>query len=120
MEDLELLEEEVDWFHTRLRLSKNETTLGAGLAISRLTRTGEIKFVSTTLDLLSIQGYTKWVVRTSLSKEKFIHFDPKNFGIEKEKTIFLAEHAIGLLWKGSTWKFEQSQILLILTKMILT
>ena len=59
MEDLELLEEEVVCFHTRLRLSKNETVLGAGIAISRLPRTGEIRSVSTTLDLLSIQAYMK-------------------------------------------------------------
>ena len=59
MEDMELLEEEVVCFHTRLRLSKSETTLGAGVTISRLPRTGEIRSVSTTVDLLSIQGYMK-------------------------------------------------------------
>ena len=120
MNDSELLEEEVVCFHTRLRLSKNETSLGAGVSISRLPRTGEIRSVSTTLDLLSIQAYMKWGVRTSLSNEKFTHFLPLFFGIEKEKTIFLAEHAIGLLWKGSTRKFEPSQILEVLPKMILT
>lgn len=59
MEEKELLEEEVVCFHTRLRLSKNETVLGAGITISRLPRTGEIRSVSTTLDLLSIQAYMK-------------------------------------------------------------
>mmetsp|Transcript_42111 Transcript_42111/g.48858 ORF Transcript_42111/g.48858 Transcript_42111/m.48858 type:complete len:257 (+) Transcript_42111:45-815(+) len=59
MDDIELLEQEVVCFHTRLRLSKNETTLGAGITISRLPRTGEIRAVSTTLDLLSIQAYMK-------------------------------------------------------------
>lgn len=120
LEDLELLEQETVCFHTRLRLSKKETTLGAGITISRLPRTGEIRSVSTTLDLLSIQAYMKCGVRTSLSNEKFTHFLPLYFGIEKEKTMFLAEHAIGLICKGSTRKFEPSQVLEVLPKMLLT
>jgi len=59
-------------------------------------------------------------VRTSLSNEKFTHFLPLYFGIEKEKTIFLVERSIGLICKGSTRKFEPSQILEVLPKMILT
>ena len=57
--DLELLEEGTVCFYTRLRLSRNETVLGAGITISRLPRTGEIRSVATTLDLLSIQAYLK-------------------------------------------------------------
>lgn len=120
MGDMDLLEEECVCFHTRLRLSKKETTLGAGITISRLPRTGEIRSVSTTLDLLSIQAYMKCGVRTSLSNEKFTHFLPLYFGIEKEKTIFLAEHALGLICKGSTRKFEPNQVLEVLPKMLLT
>jgi len=120
IEDKELLEQETVCFHTKLRLSKNETVMGAGITISRLPRTGEIRSVSTTLDLLSIQAYMKCGVRTSLSNEKFTHFLPLYFGIEKEKTIFLAEHAIGLICKGSTRKFEPSQVIEVLPKMLLT
>ena len=59
MSDLDLLEEETVCFYTRLRLSKNETVLEAGITISRLPRTDEIRLVATTLDLLSIQAYLK-------------------------------------------------------------
>lgn len=118
--DSDLLEEEVVCFHTRLRLSKGETVLGAGVTISRLPRTGEIRSVSTTLDLLSLQAYMKCGVRKSLSNEKFTHFLPLYFGLEKEKTIFFAEHALGLICKGSSRKFEKGQILEVLPKMILT
>jgi ubiquitin-protein ligase len=118
--DVDLLEEEVVCFHTRLRLSKKETVLGAGVTISRLPRTGEIRSVDTTLDLLSIQAYMKCGVRTSLSNEKFTHFLPLYFGIEKDKTIFLVEHALGLICKGSTKKFDPCQILEVFPKMLLT
>jgi ubiquitin-protein ligase len=120
MKDMDLLEQETVCFYTRLRLSKNETALGAGITISRLPRTGEIRSVSTTLDLLSIQAYMKCGVRHSLSNEKFTHFLPLYFGLEKDKTIFLAEHAIGLICKGSTRKFEPSQVMEVMPKMILT
>ena len=42
------------------------------------------------------------------------------FGLEKEKTIFFAEHAIGLICKGSTKKFQPEQVLEVMPKMILT
>ena len=59
IEDKELLEDDLVCFHTKLRLSKKETLLGAGVSISRLPRTGEIRDISTTLDLLSFQAYLK-------------------------------------------------------------
>jgi hypothetical protein len=89
MKDLQFLEQEIVCFHTRLRLNKNETVLGAGITISRLPRTGEIKSASTTFDLLNIQAFMKCGVRHSLSNEKLTHFLPMYFGVEKEKTIFL-------------------------------
>ena len=101
-------------------MSKNETVLGAGISISRLPRTGEIRSVSTTLDLLSLQAYMKCGVRISLSNEKFTHFLPLYFGVEKEKTMFIAEHSISFICKDSTKKFEPSQVLEVLPKMMLT
>ncbi|CAI2362392.1 unnamed protein product [Moneuplotes crassus] len=116
----ELLEEELVCFHTRLSLINDTTVLGAGISFSRLPRTGEIKDVSTTVDLLSNQAYMKCGVRHSLSNEKFTHFLPLYFGIQMDKTIFLVEHAISFICKGSTKKFASSQVLEVLTKMFKT
>jgi len=50
-----LLEEEMLCFHSRTRLA--ETTLGIGVSISRLPRTGEIRNVEASLDLLSMRAF---------------------------------------------------------------
>jgi hypothetical protein len=77
----ELMQEELTCFHTKMRLK--ETTLGIGVSISRLPRTGEIRLITPTLDLLSMRAFVKQKVRHSLSNEKFTHWLPLYFG-EKE------------------------------------
>lgn len=73
-----LLKEELVCFHTKLRIP--ETTLGIGVSISRLPRTGEIRMITPTLDLLSMRAFVKHKVRHSLSNEKFTHWLPLYFG----------------------------------------
>lgn len=94
--------------------------LGAGVSITRLPRTGEIRSVTTAMDLLSLQAYIRDGLRTSLSNEKFTHFLPLYFGVEKEKTIYLVKKALSMISTGSTKKFNSNQILEILPKMFLT
>ena len=52
-----LLGEELMCFHTRNPLP--ETSLGIGVSISRLPRTGEIRSVTPTLDLLCLRAFFK-------------------------------------------------------------
>jgi len=119
--ELELLEEEMVCFHTKLRLTKDpKVVLGAGVSITRLPRTGEIRSVSTAMDLLSLQAYFRDGLRTSLSNEKFTHFLPLFFGVEREKTIYLLKKSLSMISTGSTKKFNPSQINEILPKTFLT
>ena len=77
----DLLGEELTCFHTKHRLK--DATLGIGVTISRLPRTGEIRMITPTLDLLSMRAFVKHKVRHSLSNDKFTHWLPLYFG-EKE------------------------------------
>lgn len=76
-----LLEEELVCFHSRLRLA--ETSLGVGVSISRLPRTGEIRNVEASLDLLSMRAFQKQKVRKSISGVSFTHWLPLYFGESK-------------------------------------
>lgn len=49
----ELLKEEMVCFHTKLTIDQ-KAILGAGVSITRLPRTGEIRSVSSAMDLLSL------------------------------------------------------------------
>ncbi len=52
-----MLAEEFNCYHSRCKLP--EVSLGIGVSISRLPRTGEIRSVTPTLDLLSLRAFTK-------------------------------------------------------------
>jgi hypothetical protein len=75
-----LLGEEFLCYHTRNVLP--ETSLGIGISLSRLPRTGEIRSVTPTLDLLCLRAYSKLKVRKSVSNERFTHWLPLYFGEE--------------------------------------
>jgi len=104
--ELEMLEEECVCFHTKLWLIKDKALLGAGVSITWLPRTGEIRSVTQAMDLLSLQAFMRDGLRTSLSNEKFTHFLPLYFGIEKEWTIHLVKKALSMISTGSTKKFN--------------
>lgn len=78
----QLLYEELVCFHTRLSIK--EATLGIGVSINRLPRTGEIRMITPTIDLLSMRAFIKQKVRYSLSNEKFSHWLPLYFGENEE------------------------------------
>jgi len=140
-----LLEKEFVCYHTKTPLS--EASLGIGVSLSRLPRTGEIRNVNPTLDLLSLKAFTKHKVRTSIAKERFTHWLPLYFGEKKpyevkkqvfdnetqkyktevktvdpyERFVHLLQHAICYMTKGSTRKgFQPSMVLEIMPKLIIT
>jgi hypothetical protein len=76
-----MLEEEFLCFHTRTPLA--EATLGIGVSLSRLPRTGEIRSVTPSLDLLCLRAFTKQDVRKSIDGVKFTHWLPLYFGESK-------------------------------------
>jgi hypothetical protein len=72
------------------------------------------------MDIFSLQAYMRDGLRTSLSNEKFTHFLPLYFGVDKEKTIYLVKKSLSMISNGSTKNFQPSQINEILPKMFLT
>ena len=115
--DKEIILDQLICFHTKL--SYNETFLGLGVSIARLPRTGEIRSVEPTLDLISLKAYMKESVRHSLDNASFTHWLPIYFG-QKTDTLkymapsaikYLAEKAISMICKGSTKKFDPKFVL---------
>jgi len=85
--------EELVCYHTRVNL--NDSSLGIGVSVSRLPRTGEIRSVTPCFDLLSLRAFQKMNLRQSISGEKFTHWLPLYFGedgqFEKKTQIFNEE-----------------------------
>ena len=73
-----MLAEEFLCYHSRSKLP--EVSLGIGVSLSRLPRTGEIRSVTPTLDLLCLRAFTKQKVRKSIENERFTHWLPLYFG----------------------------------------
>lgn len=114
----QLLRDELVCFHTREILADH--TMGIGVSLSRLPRTGEIRSVTPSIDLLSLKAFTKHKVRRSIDGEKFTHWLPLYFGeraittkVEKklvdekevrtERKIDQRERMIHLLRKSISW-----------------
>eukprot|EP00831_Metopus_contortus_P031985 TRINITY_DN25959_c0_g1_i1.p1 TRINITY_DN25959_c0_g1~~TRINITY_DN25959_c0_g1_i1.p1 ORF type:complete len:1431 (-),score=259.64 TRINITY_DN25959_c0_g1_i1:38-4204(-) len=114
----ELRMEELLCFHTKLPIS--ETYLGVGVSIARLPRTGEIRSVEPTLDLLSLKAYMKEGLRHSLDNVAFTHWLPLYFGMKPEVVLLLANKALGMICKGSTRKFEPKFIVDVFPKLMVT
>jgi hypothetical protein len=141
----ELLSEELTCFHTKIKIK--EATLGIGVTLSRLPRTGEIRMVTPTMDLLSMRAFTKQKVRHSLSNERFTHWLPLFFGESdiyevkrshyvaetkkweqklevinsKERCLHLLKKSMAYISSGSTRKpFKPEMILEIVPKLIVT
>ena len=114
------MRDEICCFHSRLRAE--ECALGVGISMTRVPRTGELRSVESTLDLLSLRAYIKDSVRASLSKAKFTHWFPLFLGHEQsgERFLFLARHAISMVCENSTRKFDPTMILQVLPKLIVT
>ena len=132
-------------YHSRNKLP--EVSLGIGVSLSRLPRTGEIRSVTPTLDLLSLRAFTKQKVRKSIDNERFTHWLPLYFGesqpyeitIQKqdpvtkefssevkridprERLITLLKHSLCFIAKGSTTKELTPEVVLeIMPKLIIT
>ena len=141
----EVLGEEFICYHTRNKLPM--TSLGIGVSLSRLPRTGEIRSVTPTLDLICIQAFIKQKVRKSISNARFTHWLPLYFGEEKpfqvkkqvyseeekqfvtetytinpkERFVKLLDHSLSFLTKGNTKKgLTPEMILEVMPKLIIT
>ena len=74
-------------FHTRKTFE--EDILGIPISYERNPRTKKIQYISTTLDLLSREGFYEDVVRKSVWKRPFTHWLP----------LYITDHHANLSWK---------------------
>jgi ubiquitin-conjugating enzyme E2 D/E len=74
----QMLADQMVCYHSKASLQ--DSTLGIGVSLSRLPRTGEIRSVTPQLDLLSLRSFTKQSIRRSIAGEKFTHWLPLYFG----------------------------------------
>lgn len=82
-----ILHDELICYHTRLTLAN--ASLGVGVSMSRLPRTGEIREIVPSLDLLCLRAFSKLKVRNSIDGKRFTHWLPLYFG---ETTKFTIKH----------------------------
>jgi len=140
-----MLSDEFLCFHTRTRLS--EASLGIGVSISRLPRTGEIRTVKAANDLLCLRAFGKNKIRKSIGNDSFSHWLPLYFGefdkyvtkkqvfdekeeqyimVEKEvdpkeRMVHLLKKSLCFLTTGNTRKpFKASMVLEVMPKLIIT
>lgn len=143
----QLLYNELTCFHTKLNL--RDASLGVGVSLNRLPRTGEIRLVNPTLDLLSMRAFVKHKVRHSLANDKFTHWLPLYFGEndtyeiknrvikvvdgeekeveevtvvkQKERCIHLLKKAMLFMSAKSTRKdFNEEMVLEVMPKLMIT
>ena len=140
-----MLAEEFVCYTSRNRLP--DVSLGIGVSISRLPRTGEIRSVQPTLDLLSLRAFTKQKVRRSIDNSRFTHWLPLYFGerqpfetkVQKfdqatkefvqetrqidpyERVVKLLKSALCFLTKGSTQReLTPEMVIEIMPKLLIT
>ena len=93
-----------------------EGALGLGISISKIPRTGEIKGITPRFDFIAFKTYTKERLRVAFNGERFTHFFPLYFGIEKDKVLNSLKKAISMIAKGNTKEFNPNLILKVMPK----
>ena len=93
-----------------------ENAIGLGISISKIPRTGEIKGITPRFDFIAFKTYTKERLRVSLNGEKFTHWFPLYFGINKEKFLKGLTRSISMIAKGNTREFKADLILKVMPK----
>ena len=115
----EIIQEELICYHSKVPLD-SKTPLGVGVSISRLPRTGQIRAVEATLDLLSLKAFMKEGVRKSIDGTPFTHWLPLYFGTDKARTIYLLRKALAMICTGTTKRMDPNHILNVMPKLFLS
>ena len=115
----QLYRKEIICYHTKLDLK--QTSIGIGISISRVPRTGAISQASPCLDLLSLKAFLKEGVRIGIDKQKkFMNWLPLYFGEDKEKVLHLGKKAISMIFTNNTNRFSPKMIVELFPKILLT
>ena len=93
-----------------------EGALGLGISISKIPRTGEIKGITPRFDFIAFKTYTKERLRVALNGERFTHWFPLYFGVNKDKVINSLKKSISMIVKGNTKEFSPNLVLKVMPK----
>ena len=99
---------EICCYHRKLNFE--EAALGLGISISKIPRTGEIKGIIPRFDFIALKTYTKERLRVAFNGERFTHWFPLYFGVNKEKVINSLKKAISMIAKGNTKEFSPNLV----------
>ena len=105
---------EICCYHRKITFE--EGALGLGLSISKIPRTGEIKGITPRFDFIAFKTYTKERLRVSLNGERFTHWFPLYFGVNKDKVLNSLQKSISMLAKGNTKEFSPNLVLKVMPK----
>ena len=98
------------------KLNYEEAALGLGISISKIPRTGEIKGIIPRFDFIALKTYTKERLRVAFNGERFTHWFPLYFGVNKEKVLNSLKKAISMIAKGNTKEFSPNLVLKVMPK----
>lgn len=105
------------------KISFDESPLGYGVSINKLQRTGEIKALVISQELISLKAFTKQKIRKiGFSNKIFTKWFPIFFGINsnKDQILHLTKRAISLITTGTTKNYDSNQALVIYPKLFNT
>ena len=87
-----------------------------GISISKIPRTGEIKGITPRFDFIAFKTYTKERLRVAFNGERFTHWFPLYFGVNKDKVLTSLKKSISMLAKGNTKEFSPNLVLKVMPK----
>ena len=105
---------EICCYHRKINFE--EGALGLGISITKIPRTGEIKGITPRFDFIAFKTYTKERLRVAFNGERFTHWFPLYFGVNKEKVINSVKRSISMLAKGNTNEFSPNLVLKVMPK----
>jgi len=91
-------------------------SLGLGVNISIIPRTGELKNIDPCFDFISLKTFTKERIRVDLNGKRFSHWFPLYFGQEEKKKSFLEKlkKTLSMISKGNTKEFNPDLVLKVM------
>ena len=91
-------------------------SLGLGINISIIPRTGELKNIDPCFDFIALKTFTKERIRVDLNGKRFSHWFPLYFGQEEKKKGYLEKlkKTLSMISKGNTKEFKPDLILKVM------
>ena len=115
----DIAKNELVCFYTRQ--SFEEDCLGIGISYSKNLRTGEIKSIQTSLDIISLRAFMNHKLRLSSFNTRFSHWIPIYINEKHgKKAMYLAERSISIICTGNHSNFKPSMVLEIFPKIMST